>query len=281
MSSGTTVAIQGARGSFHHEAAGRLLAEPTNIQSCDTFAELFRALTSGQADYAVCAIENSLHGSINEVYRLLNRHNVYIAKDIRLQIHQNLIASQQTTLAELQHAKDVRVLSQAPALAQVELWLDKHLPDAIRIETHDTAASVAEVIAAGDPHQLAIAGVAALEAYGGHVIAANIEDDPQNYTRFVLLQREQAGTANANRASIILRTDHKHGALLRALQVFEAQACNLTKLDSHPIPGDMQHYAFYIDFEIGNPDHAASIIEQLEQHGSSVKLLGVYEHMGS
>ncbi len=276
------MAIQGERGSFHHEAALLLMGKErgsVELVCCETFTELFRALTDGKVDKAVCAIENNLHGSINEVYRLLGRHDVFIARDVRMQIHQNLIACQDVSLEELQAADDVTVSSQAPALAQVELWLDKHIPNATRVETHDTAASVAKVVQQADPHNLAIAGKAAAAEYGGVVVYENIEDDPQNYTRFVLLERTPKSRYPADRASIILTTDHTPGSLLRALRVFEKHASNLTKLDSHPIAGDQQHYSFYIDFEIDDIEHAQRISEELTAQGFRVKQLGMYQHL--
>ncbi len=277
------VAIQGARGSFHDAAAHQLLPEhgQLDIICCDNFHQVFAHVADGTADYGVSAVENSLHGSINEVYRLLGRHDAFISRDIRMQIHMQLIATKSHSLAELQQMDDLQVLSQGPALSQVELWLDEHLPNATRVETHDTAASVATIMAAPEAHQVAVAGEAAATEYGGTIVARNIEDDPQNYTRFVLLEQAQREDSAINRAAIILQTGHEPGALLHALQIFEAHNSNLTKLDSHPIPGDQQHYAFYIDFEVTDARHAATITDELSSNGFRVKQLGLYEHLDS
>lgn len=274
------VAIQGDRGSFHDAAARLLLPahDQLDIICCDNFHQVFAHVADGTADYGVSAVENSLHGSINEVYRLLGRHDAYIAKDVRMQIHMQLIANKSQSLSDLQAIEDLQVLSQGPALSQVELWLDEHLPNATRIETHDTAASVAAVMDEFDAHKVAVAGEAAAREYGGAIVARDIEDDPHNYTRFVLLRREKT-TEDIDRAAIILQTGHEPGALLRALQVFENHESNLTKLDSHPIPGDQQHYAFYVDFQVRDAAHADAIIKELTGHGFRVKDLGYYKHV--
>jgi prephenate dehydratase len=172
---------------------------------------------------------------------------------------------------------ETRILSQAPALAQVELWLDKHLPFATREETQDTAESVLHVMNQDNPHVLAVASKHAAELYGGHIIAGPINDDPHNYTRFVLLQKQPVTPENANRTSIILTTDNAPGALYNALGIFARQSINLSKLDSHPIPRDTRRYAFYIDFEASvqaRPAQAA--LAELKQAGYTAKVLGSY-----
>lgn len=270
------IAIQGALGSFHHEAALQL--EPSaEIVPQQGFADVFRAVLRGDVHYGLCAIENSLHGSINEVYRLLERHDVWIVRDLQMHITQNLIGPQAVELSELAASPDVRVLSQAPALAQVELWLDAHLPNAVREETHDTAATVERVVQLAQPHTLAIAGKLAAGTYGGTVVAADVQDDPHNYTRFILFQKDREAVPSATHASIILKTSHEPGALLHVLQLFDATGINLSKLDSHPIAGDQQHYRFYLDFAARFDAPAVrEIFAQLEKQGCEVKVLGCY-----
>jgi prephenate dehydratase len=269
------IAIQGALGSFHNQAA--LQIDPrADILSKNTFAEVFLAVANGESEYGICAIENNLHGPINEVYRLLERYDMWIVRDVTIAIGQQLIAAGPVSLEELAASSDVRILSQAPALAQVELWLDKYLPNAAREETPDTAGSVRHVMELGEPHILAVAGTLAAEMYDGTIVAHDIQDDPHNQTRFILFQRDHTEIANATHTSIILKTDHTSGALLRALQVFADEECNLTKLDSHPIPGDKRHYAFYIDYEIAHSETSTKITRALERQGCSVKTLGEY-----
>lgn len=274
------IAIQGANGSFHHQATLQIEPE-AEVLSCNTFKDVFGAVLRGSADKGLVAIENNLHGSINEVYRLLERHDVWITHDIRLHINQNLIGHPDVTLEELAQDPATRVISQGPALAQVELWLDKHLPNAHREEAHDTALSVRSVMENAITHDVAVAGEFAARTHHGHIIAADIQDDPDNYTRFILFQKDRIETPDATHASIILKTDHAAGSLLRALQVFAEVEANLTKLDSHPIPGDARHYAFYIDYELPADTDNQTIIDSLTAQGCTVKLLGEYSSVAA
>jgi prephenate dehydratase len=266
------VAIQGREGSFHQQAAEQLLGPDIEIVPCLTFAKVFEAVTSGAADRGITAVENSLHGSINAVYRLLLSHDVWVAGEVFLRIEQCLIAAADRSLASIE-----RVLSQEPALAQCEQWLATHLPDAVVEVTHDTADSVRTVLARADEPLAAVASARAAAMYGGTVLAAPINDDPHNYTRFFLLTRDRQDAASANRTSLVLRTNHEPGSLWRALGAFEAAGINLSKLDSHPIPGDLRHYRFYVDVEAGlNDERTRQALELLDAQGCTVDVLGSY-----
>lgn len=271
------VAIQGLVGSFHNEAADNLLPhESFELLECQSFHDVFAAVANEEVEYGVVAIENSLHGSINAVYRLLERYNLWISGETTLHIKQYLIGHSKVALETL-NRPEVKVLSQAPALAQCELWLDEHLPLAVRQETHDTAASVQMVV---EKHNgsVAIAGKRAAKLYGGHVIAGPINDDPHNYTRFFLLQKEPCVSSDATRTSIILQTDHKPGSLYSAIGAFEHANINLSKLDSHPIPTDKRHYSFYVDFDANVTSEAAqNALAELKSQGCIVKILGSYK----
>lgn len=276
------IAIQGIQGSFHHEAAQKLFPDTkyTLIHAVN-FKGVFDAVNNGNADHGVVAIENNLYGSINEVYRLLERNDVWIHAEIRLRIRQCLIGCQELTVQELRRkGSDVRVLSQSPALAQVELWLDENLPEAVREETHDTAESVRYVAEQKSPDIIAVAGPQTALIFGAHIIAADINDDPDNYTRFVAFQKNKSVVEGANATSLILKTDHSPGALSRALTILAEHKLNLTKLDSHPIPGDKQHYAFYIDLDAAyEAKHTARAIQELVASGCSVVILGSYRRL--
>jgi prephenate dehydratase len=264
------VAIQGREGSFHQQAALELLGDDVDVVPCPTFPKVFEAVTSGAVDRGLAAVENSLHGSINDVYRLLLSQDVWVAGEVFLHIEQFLIAASDLPLGSV-----TRVLSQEPALAQCEQWLALNLPDAVLEITHDTAESVRTVLARAEEPLAAVASARAAEAYGGHVLAGPINDDPHNYTRFFLLTREQVPVEGANRTSIVLVTNHEPGSLWYALGAFEAAGINLSKLDSHPIAGDRRHYRFYVDLEAGL-DEAAPALDQVRAQGCTVHVLGSY-----
>jgi len=264
------VAIQGREGSFHQQAALELLGPDIELVPCLTFPKVFDAVTSRDADWGIAAVENSLHGSINDVYRLLLSQDVWVAGEVFLHIEQYLIAAAPRALSSI-----TRVLSQEPALAQCELWLATQLPDAVLEVTHDTADSVRAVLARPDEPLAAVASHRAAEEYGGTVLAGPINDDPHNYTRFFLLAPSRVDVVGANRTSIVLRTNHDPGALWRALGVFEAEGINLSKLDSHPIAGDRRHYRFYVDLEAGLTE-VEGALTLLREQGCTVDVLGSY-----
>jgi prephenate dehydratase len=267
------VAIQGIAGSFHHEAAQKMLGTDIELLHCNTFQQVFEAVKSGQADKGVVAVENSLHGSINAVYRLLARNSVWVRAETYLHINQYLIGATHTQLNAIE-----TVLSQAPALAQCELWLDANLPQAHLEETHDTAESVQYIMK--NPHEpwAAIAGKHAAELYSGTILAGPINDDDHNYTRFFCLGKDKAHQPAATKTSIILETNHQPGALYNALGAFAAAGINLSKLDSHPIANDKRHYAFYIDFEAGLNDQLEhDVFDVLRHQGCTITIFGSYK----
>ncbi|MGH9857820.1 MAG: prephenate dehydratase, partial [Acidobacteriota bacterium] len=227
-----------------------------------------------QAERGVVAVENSLHGSINAVYRLLARSEIWVSGEAFLHIEQYLIGAPKSpgSLDTLE-----KVISQPPAIAQCELWLENNVPNARIEEFHDTAESVRYVTEHSDEACAAIAGKHAAELYGGNILAGPINDDEHNYTRFFLIGNDKGHTAAADKTSIILRTNHQPGALFNAIGAFAQAGINLSKLDSHPIAGDNQHYAFYIDFEAGLNDKLEhDIFDVLRDQGCTVTVLGSY-----
>lgn len=267
------IAIQGIAGSFHHEAAKKMLGQKIDLLPCNTFQQVFEAVDNKQAHCGVVAIENSLHGSINAVYRLLARNDLWVSKETTLQIEQYLIAAQNTTLDSIE-----TVLSQGPAIAQCELWLEQNMPHAHIEEAHDTADSVRYVTHHHDQPLAAIAGKHAAELYGGTVIAGPINDDKHNYTRFFLIGQEAHVPEDATKTSIILETSHQPAALYQALGVFAEANINLSKLDSHPIANDQRHYSFYIDFEARLDEHIErAVFTKLRTQGCRITVLGSYK----
>jgi prephenate dehydratase len=268
------VAIQGIAGSFHEQAAHTYFDSSIELVECPTFRDVFEAVKSGSADRGVVAIENSLHGPINAVYRLLAREQLWVCGEVRLKIAMYLIGGPDTELRNI-----TTVNSQLPALEQCEQWLADNLPTAVKQETSDTARSVRSVVEnPSDTVTAAIASEQAAELYNGMILAGPINDDPDNYTRFVILSKEQLDDALANRTSIIITepTDAP-GMLFKALSYFDAKNINLSKLDSHPLPGEKRQYSFYIDFDASaNSAEGKEILESLRGDGWDVQLLGSY-----
>lgn len=267
------ILIQGVEASFHHIAAQTYFGSNVKIIPKDSFREVFADLSAHQAPTALVAIENSLYGSINEVYDLLLKHDCWILGEIYQRIEHHLIGLPGATLKNIQE-----VFSHPVALAQCEEFLNTKLVKAKRFEHQDTAASVCDVKAWNDPKKAAIASRSAAEINQMKILVSNIETNRQNYTRFIVIQTAGQQPFAGNKASLILRTSDTPGALHAALGVFAKHNLNLTKLQSRPIIGNAWHYMFYADIE--SPQLTSKLdqaLVDLKSQGASAKVLGVYE----
>lgn len=263
------IAIQGEPGSFHDHAA-HIWQKNATIVPAETFRDVFVALHEQQADQAIVAIENSLYGSINEVLDLIEQNRIPIVGEIHLPIHQNLITLPGTLPSDIK-----TIYSHPVALAQCEAYLDTHFPNAKRIEQHDTAGSVRIMKEQNDKTIAAIAGEAAAQLYDTPILQRAIEDNTENYTRFVVINPHATPNAHATKASLTLVTSHAPGALAHVLSIFAQAGCNLTKLQSRPLPGNPWNYRFYIDIEVaGEPLYA--LLAHIRQTGAVVDILGEY-----
>lgn len=265
------IAIQGTEGSFHHIAAQHFYGEGHQYVNADTFAGVFASVGTQVADRGVVAIENSMYGSITEVYDLLEKHRFPVIGEVIEHINQELIGFPGTRPGDIK-----RIISHPVALAQCQHYLDNHFPQAEIIEHHDTAAAVELIKRAGDTSNAAIAGATAAELYDMEIIERGIQDEPRNFTRFLAIDPDGTPPEGADKASLILTTRHDPGALHRALGVFADAGGNLTKLQSRPIPGKVWKYQFYIDIEI-SPAALATSIEMLHLQHCSVANLGMYK----
>ena len=265
------VAIQGELGSFHHAAAQVYFGDTVTIMPCDSFSAVFDTLSRHEADIALVAIENSLYGSINEVYDLIEKHRYPLTGEVFLRIEQQLIGLPGASLSDI-----TAIYSHPVALAQCEQYLDSNFPGAKRISYHDTAAAVEYVSNKQNPHIAAIASRAAASLHNLSVLDSNIEDNKTNYTRFVAISRTASKKNDAhNKASLVLETDHQPGSLAKILSIFSARGINMTKLQSRPIIGEAWTYRFYIDIEI-TPSALESLLPEVAKFGADCHVLGTY-----
>lgn len=267
------IAIQGEAASFHAIAAEQYFGNAVELIYCDSFESVFEAVASQNADYAVCAIENSLFGSINQTYDLLVKHQFLICGEVYLRIEQNLIALPATKLADIKE-----VYSHPVALAQCQEFLKNNLPETERVEYGDTAGAVRFIKETNNRQLAAIASQAAADLYGLAVLESGIETNKQNYTRFIVLQRQASLDHSTDKSSLIIRTSHQPGALHDALGVFAKHKINLSKLQSRPIIGKAWHYMFYVDISLGAGKLLDSVIDELSDQDCQVKLLGSYKN---
>ncbi len=273
-----TAAFQGEHGAFSETAARQLLGEPLRTLPCRTFEEMFEAVAQGNADAALAPIENSLAGSVHKNYDLLMEHDLTIIGETTLRIVHNLITLPGVNLADVQ-----RVHSHPVALAQCERFLRAH-PQLEVIPAYDTAGSVREIVRDQRAAEAAIAGVEAANFYGAQIVAESIEDNPQNFTRFLLLARPEdaariptTATGRARKISLVVRLANRPGSLFRALAALALRDIDLTKIESRPIEGRPWEYSFYLDF-IGDTaePHIERALAHLAEMSESIRLLGCY-----
>ena len=175
------VAIQGERGSFSEQAALKLFGADIELVPQRTFQTLFSSITSGEADYVLAPVANSIAGPVYASLDLMQRSPLVALDEVEIQIEQHLIGCPDATLTDIE-----TVQSHPVALAQCKRFFAEH-PRLKAIDADDTAGSVAEVVRRGDSTRAAIAGRRAAELYGASIIRASIQDRPENFTRFVLL----------------------------------------------------------------------------------------------
>ena len=264
------VAIQGERGAFSHEAAQRALGDDIEIVPCETFDALFAAAVEGRADRALVPIENSLHGSIHENYDRLSSRDLHIVGEVPLRVRQCLIVHPGSSLETLR-----RVASHPVALAQCRRFFAAH-PHLEAVVAYDTAGSVRDLMRDGPVTSGAIGSTLAARLYGGQVLLEGIEDDPQNYTRFLVLSREPGPLDAATKTSLVFTLRHEPGALHRAIGAFSLRGVDLAKIESRPLRGRPWEYLFYLDV-LGDPRGATGeALAELRGMAASMRILGSY-----
>ena len=274
----TRVAFQGERGAFSEDAARRLLGSNIETVPNRTFDDMFDAVSAGAADCAVAPIENSLAGSVHKNYDLLVEHDLTIIGETNVRIVHNLIALEGVRLADVR-----RVYSHPVALAQCEKFLRAN-PQIEVAPAYDTAGSVKMIIENGREDEAAIAGATAAEVYGARIIAESIEDNPENFTRFLLLtgaDRAYSIQAVASddklKTSIVFRVTNRPGSLFRALAAFALRDIDLTKIESRPIEGRPWEYSFYLDLMGDRSDREVErALAHLSEMTESIRVLGSY-----
>jgi prephenate dehydratase len=281
------IAIQGELGSNSHMAALAMLGVPTDRSSsvewmlgesgieivpCALSAEVLERLTAGSVDAAVLPIENSLHGSVAEHYDLFLQHPVHIVRESLARIRHNVIAAPGVALADIR-----RVLSHPVALSQCRRWLTAHAAQIEVVPFYDTAGAVKHLMQEGLRDTAAIAPELASRQYGAALLVPGVEDHPENYTRFYLLETgESPAPKAADKLSVAFSVEHRPGTLLLALEEFRSAGLNLTRIESRPVPGTPWEYVFYVDARFDTESQLETALAGLRRHSRMVKELGRY-----
>ena len=298
----TRVAFQGEPGAFSEAAAIQLLGDWITTIPCPTFDAAFSAVPEGAADALLAPVENSLAGSVLRVYDLLLESNLGIVAETILPIEHHLIGCPGSSLGDIRS-----VASHPMALAQCEKFFLTH-PHLKRVPAEDTAGSVREALSRGDKSCAAIAGRRAAEHYHGVILAESIQDNAENFTRFVLLvpvvregsgeaantasaaspavtdlmaelrvrQMEQFASGSQLKMSVALRLTHKPGALLAALEPFARHGINLMKIESRPIHGTPWVYQFFLDLLAESTAELDVVLAEVGRATDFLRILGFY-----
>jgi len=268
------VAFQGEPGAFSEAAAIQLLGDTITTVPRATFDAAFAAIAERTADAILAPVENSLAGSVVRVFDLLVQSGLAIVSETILPIEMQLIAAPGASLVDIRS-----VASHPMALAQCERLFAAH-PQWKRVPAEDTAGSVREVLARGDKSCAAIAGRRAAEYYKGVILAESIQDDAENFTRFVLLLPENKAaawlSADARKVSLAMRLAHRPGALLASLEPFAKHAVNLLKIESRPIHGRPWEYQFFMDVEASDVARLDQALSEARSATSELRVLGRY-----
>ncbi|MFC1918716.1 prephenate dehydratase [Chloroflexota bacterium] len=267
---GLAVAFQGEIGAYSEEAAFQFFGPLTQVKPCESLEDVFRAVEQGETQFGIIPIENSLEGSISRSYDLLLDSKLRVYGETELRIVHCLIANPETNLDFIK-----RVYSHPQALGQCQSFL-RHL-DCELIPTYDTAGSVKMIKEKGITDGAAIASTRAAEIYRMHVLAREIEDNPNNFTKFFILAKRDSPPSGNDKTSIVFAVKHKPGALYEFLKELSARGINLTKIESRPTRQKPWEYNFYLDFDGHHEDKITQeTLERLEEISIFIRVLGSY-----
>ena len=269
-----SIAFLGPLGTYSEEAALKQFGLGRQAVVCGSIDEVFRTIEANQADYGVVPVENSSEGAVGLTLDLLLASPLKICGEITLPIHHCLL-SQQSDITQISH-----VFSHSQSLAQCHEWLNKTLPAASReaVTSNAYAAQmIHELVAAKGTFAAAIASKRAAELFNLNVLAENIEDDPKNTTRFLVLGKQQVAASGKDKTSLVLATQNKPGAMVDLLEPLAKNGVSMTKFESRPSKQGLWDYVFFVDIE-GHVDDekVADVLKQIKAKAAFVKVLGAY-----
>lgn len=266
-----TVAYLGPQGTFSESAAMKhfgLAAETCPMPSID---EVYRAVESGAADFGVVPVENSTEGAVGRSLDLMPQTPAKVCGEVLIRIHHHLMASQ----PGLAPGSIRRIYSHSQSFAQCHEWLNAHAPNAERMAVASNAEAARR--ASQEPGTAAVAGERAAEHYQLAVLASNIEDEPNNTTRFLVLGDYEPKPSGHDRTSLVLSARNRAGAVYEMLTPFATRGVSMTKFESRPSRVALWEYLFFVDLEGHRDDpQVAEALAEVERIAGYMKLLGSY-----
>ncbi len=263
------IAFLGPEGTYTHAAAVKHFGKLIETDPVASIEEVFRLVEADGANFGVVPVENSTEGVINHTLDLLMQSALSISGEVELRIRHNLL-SNETKLSDIK-----RVYSHQQSFGQCRLWLDKHLPNTERIATNSNAEGV--LLASEHAHSAAIAGQMAAELYQVPVLNADIEDEPDNTTRFVVIGKHKSPPSGNDRTSLLVFAHNRAGSLFNLLKPLAERNISMSNIESRPSRRGVWEYVFFIDVD-GHCDDAAvrDAIAEIEQASAMVTVLGSY-----
>jgi chorismate mutase/prephenate dehydratase len=269
LEDGITVAYLGPPGTFSEEAAIRQFGGNAVLHPCESIDLVFRQVEAGQAGYGVVPVENSTEGSIGRTHDLLLATPLKICGEVLLPVHQCLMSRSGRA------AGVKKIFSHSQSLAQCHEWLNRHFPGAKRAPVVSNAEAAR--MASKDAAAAAIASKTAAAVYKLKIIAANIEDEPQNTTRFVVIAAHDAGPSGNDKTSLVMSTRNVPGAMHALLTPLARHHVSMTRLESRPARTGRWEYLFYVDIEGHQQDpNVAQALAELQEKAAFLKNLGSY-----
>lgn len=266
------VAFLGPEGTFTQAAALKHFGESVETTALETIDAVFREVAAGAAQYGVVPVENSSEGVVSHTLDMFLQSSLQICGEVSLPIHHFLLA-RGGSLADVR-----RVYSHSQSLAQCRRWLDTHLPHPERVGVASNAEAAR--LAAQDPSSAAIAGEVAGRIYGLDVLAANIEDEPENTTRFLVVGRRPVPPTGRDKTSLLLSALNQPGSLYTLLEPFARCGINMTRIESRPSRRGKWDYVFFVDVEghAEDPDLARAL-RDVSERSAMFRVLGSYPRM--
>ncbi len=263
------VSFQGEPGAYSEQAVFNYFGKVETVP-CESFDAMFDAVVSGKSDAALAPIENSLAGSIHQNYDLLLRHDLHIVGEYFLRVQHCLIVNPGVKMEDIKKA-----ISHPQALGQCAAYLRSHGIKAEQV--YDTAGSVKMIKESGARDVAAIASKRAAELYGMQILQEGIEDNPENYTRFLAVRRESIAPEGEAKTSIVFTLKNVPGSLFKAMSVFALRDLDLTKIESRPLQGSPWEYLFYIDLIGSVQDETVQrALDHLGEYAVMLRVLGSY-----
>ena len=267
------VACQGIEGAYSQIACDSIFKSPS-IMYFKSFDNVFKAVESGMCQYGILPIENSTAGSVNTIYDLMLRHNFSIVRSARLKVSHNLLAKYGTKLSDVKE-----IFSHEQAINQCAGFLASM--KGVKVTVVENTAVAAKMVAeSGDPGVAALSSRFCAEHYGLQTLQANVQDQDNNYTRFICISKKPEIYPGADRTSFMMIISHKPGSLYNVLSKFYALGINLRKLESRPLPGREFEFMFYFDIEssVYAPEMEKLFLD-LESESEEFRYLGTYNEV--